>query len=141
MTMDSKYRFAFFKKNKFEICNHDFIMSNKNTIGQYLSSNWFKQNVEKNENIYLFIIRYYNKNDIEHLRMQSLTQEEHVLGYSQGSQYIIGTFLMSYQNIESDSLTHYIMEDIRGNNPIQLCVSLVKDNNDNIFIYGPRFTL
>ena len=41
--VESKFRLGFLQDEELIIAGRDFIMNETNTLGQYISSNWFKE--------------------------------------------------------------------------------------------------
>lgn len=143
-----KYRLGFFKNNKFIVCPHDFILSKNELVGQYITSNWFKQECVPNEKIYLFLIHYKNRQEIENMQLHTanFVHEEQVLNYATISTNIISTYLLDGYTIDYDSYVvmrqkRILLENIQNNNvESTLSISAVKNKSNTLFIYGPSFS-
>ena len=70
-----------------------------------------------------------------------------VMGYSYDSPNIIGTFLLDPQNINYDlirtelPINYEILNFHNSQNKMKLHISIVKNKNNKVFIYGPHFEL
>lgn len=144
-----KYRLGFFKKNKFAICPYDFMLTNNGLIGQYISSNWFKQEINPSETIYMFLVKYNSPLELEDIygNMQQCINSSQIVAYAQSSSYIISTYVLHGSQIEWNM---YEMQHPRRmtlpnvqNNQLSssLSISLVKNREEHMFLYGPTFTL
>jgi len=144
----NKYRLGFFKKNKFTVCPHDFVLTKNELVGQYISSNWFKQEFTSNEKIYLFLIHYKNIQEIENIQecTEDFIHEEQILNYAIISNNIISTYLLDGYSFDFSSYVvmqqkRVLLKNIQNNNfESNLTVSVVKNKNKSIFIYGPCFS-
>lgn len=142
-----KYRFAYFQDNVFKICRKDFLLSENNAIGQYITSNWFKQEIIIGEPIILFVICYTHDNELKNILSSELVYDYQVLGYSYDSPNIIGTFLLDPQNINYDlirtelPISHEMRNFHNSQNEIKLHISIVKNKHNKLFIYGPNFEI
>lgn len=144
---DAKFRFAFFKDNKIKICNRNFILNDNHKVGQYISSNWFKQKILHHEHKYLFVIYYNNEKILSNIGNNLLENENDMLNYAYDNDNIIGTFKLNYQNINENSLSiesvkHHKMVNIHKNQlNISLNVSIVKDKHSQLYLYAPLFEI
>jgi len=144
----NNYRLGFFKKNKFTVCLHDFVLSKNELVGQYITSNWFKQEFMPNEKLYLFLIHYKNIQEIENIKIhtENFVHEEEVLNYAIISNNIISTYLLDGYSFDFDSYVvmkqkRIILENIQNNNlESNLTISAVKNKSETLFIYGPCFS-
>lgn len=145
----NKYRLGFLKKNKFVICPYDFVLTTNGLIGQYISSNWFKQEITLSETIYMFLIKYNSPLELEDIygNIQESVYESQVLEYAQSSVYIISSYVLNGNQIEWNNYQiqhpqritlHNIQNNIVNST---LSISLVKNREDRMFLYGPTFTI
>lgn len=145
----NKYRLGFFKKNKFCICPYDFILTNDGLIGQYISSNWFKQEITPSETIYMFLIKYNSPLELEDIygNMQQCIHSSQIVAYAQSSSYIISTYVLCGSQFEWSmyQIQHprrMTLHNVQNNHIISsLSISLVKNREEYMFLYGPTFTL
>lgn len=149
MNNNLKYRLGFFKKNKFTVCKDDFIMSKNEIIGQYITSNWFKQEIVSGEKIYFFLIKYISSQNLETIyeKIPHLHCEEEVLNYANTTTEIISSYLLNGENIVWEAYTpqypkRITMTNIQGNDiNSSLSISSVKDCAEKIFVYGATFSI
>ncbi len=144
-----KYRLGFFKKNKFAICPYDFMLTNNGLIGQYISSNWFKQEIIPSETIYMFLVKYNSPLELEDIygNMQQCIHSSQIVAYAQSSAYIISTYVLDGSQIEWNIYERQhprrmALPNVQNNQIISsLSISLVKNREEHLFLYGPTFTL
>jgi hypothetical protein len=142
----NKFRLGFLQDDKLHIVGHDFVMNETKTIGQYISSNWFKEELLPGKTIYLFIIQYTDPRELEGLLRDTVSDYNFTsLCHCRDSYLIIGTFSISTDELIMDkdkSITHVAFENIfTDQKKTTMDVSVVKDDVGRIFMYGPCITI
>jgi len=142
---ETKFRLGIFKNNTFGIMGKDFIMNARKTIGQYITSNWFKEEIIPGETVYLFIIRYKDTRELSPLLQHAINDDYQVIDHFHDNPFIIGTFAIVTDEIifEQDKrITHVVFENIHTDQKkTTMDLSIVIDNVGRIFIYGPCIEL
>ena len=135
--VESKFRLGFLQDEELIIAGRDFIMNETNTLGQYISSNWFKEELVPNKTLYLFIIRYHHAYELIELA-KTFCGSRH-------STNIIGTFSIATDELvikDKNKITHTLFENIYSyQKKTTMELSIVKDKNGRMFAYGPCITL
>jgi len=138
---ETKFRLGIFKNHTFGITRRDFVMNARKTIGQYITSNWFKEEIIPGETMYLFIIRYNNPRELSPLLQHAINDNYQVIDHFHDNPFIIGTFAIVTDEIifeQDQRLTHVVFENIHTDQKkTTMDLSIVKDNVGRIFIYGP----
>jgi len=141
----NKFRLGFLQDDKLHIVGHDFVMNETKTIGQYISSNWFKEELLPGKTIYLFFIQYTDPREISPLLQHVINGDYQVMDHLHDNPFILGTFAISTDEIifqQDQWLTHVAFENIfTDQNKTTMDVSIVKDDVGRIFIYGPCITI
>jgi hypothetical protein len=139
---NTKYRLGIFQDGNIALAGRDFLMNDQGNIGQYISSNWFKEQLFPNEILRLFIIRYNKMSDIIPILHHVMVDDQHIIDYSRDSPFIIGTFNIIINNNllfeEINSIKHITYENIHADQPKTFIeLSLIKDNSNRMFVYCP----
>ena len=106
---ETKFRLGIFKNNTFGITGRDFIMNARKTIGQYITSNWFKEEIIPGETVYLFIIRYKDTRELSPLLQHAINDDYQVIDHFHDNPFIIGTFAIVTDEIYLNKISGSLM--------------------------------